>query len=276
MHTPRSTPLCLCACLLAAATAQAAIPVSDSAAVYTQDFNTLPSDNGSDPDWLNNQTLPGWYLFAGPNLSASVGRLRVSTSSGSDRAHISYGANGDSDRALGSQAGSSHRYADTGSIPEGQPFGAIAVSFENSGQTPLEGFAFSYTGEQWHVSSNAGVGHALLLEWALGAPDAAFVDLDWQPFSGEQQAAPGVHFVSPVVAGGVTGNGQLPDNRVLGLGATVLGMQWLPGQRLWLRWVDLNDPASDHGLAINDFSFVAIAPEPVFEDGFEESPAGSP
>lgn len=43
--------------------------------------------------------------------------------------------------------------------------------------------------------------------------------------------------------------------------ATITGLNWLPGQDLWIRWADLNDAGNDHGLAIDDLTFVAI-PEP--------------
>jgi len=41
----------------------------------------------------------------------------------------------------------------------------------------------------------------------------------------------------------------------------VTGINWAPGTSLWLRWRDPNDPGSDHGMAIDNFSFSAV-PEP--------------
>jgi hypothetical protein len=250
--------------------APAAIPVSDTNPAYQQDFDTLPRVNGSDPVWTNDATLPGWHLHAGPLLDRTVAQLRVSTTSGSDRAHISYGINEAPDRALGSQAGSTHRYVPSLSIADGEIFGAVAVRFVNAGSEPLEGFSFLYAGEQWHVSSNANVAHRLRVEWAIGEPETAFNALVWQAFSAAEQGPLGVDFVSPTIAGGTTGNGNLAANRIAGLGATVLGLDWQPGRHLWLRWIDVNDPASDHGLAIDDFVFVALAPG-IFADGFEDA-----
>jgi hypothetical protein len=260
----RITRLCLpslalaAVAMVAAAPSHAALPLTLGSLSYSQDFDSLPNQNGNDPVWQNNATLPGWSIFAGPNLDTPVSNLRVSTSSGSDRAHISYGPNGQTDRAFGSQAGSSHRYAPVAS-GVGEAFGAIAVSFVNQAGVAMDGFSFNYTGEQWHVSSNANTEHALVMGWALGSPGTAFNALSWQLFTPGQTNAAGANFITPVASGGISGNGNLDANRTVGLGATVEGITWAPGDQLWLRWVDFNDPASDHGMAIDDFFFTASA-----------------
>jgi hypothetical protein len=56
------------------------------------------------------------------------------------------------------------------------------------------------------------------------------------------------------VDGNATGNRQT-------ITATVTGLNWQPGQDLWIRWADLNDAGNDHGLAIDDLNFSAV-PEP--------------
>jgi hypothetical protein len=49
---------------------------------------------------------------------------------------------------------------------------------------------------------------------------------------------------------------------VAGKGGTIM-TTWLPGETLWLRWVDLNNTGNDHGLAIDDFRLsVTAIPEP--------------
>jgi len=243
--------------------AHAAIQITQDQTEYFQNFDSLPNINGSDPAWTNDATLGGWSIFVGPALNQSVTNLRVSTSSGSDRAYTSYGTNGSSDRAFGSQAGSSNRYNGAVSPDTGDVFGAIAVSFVNGTQSTLGNFSFSYTGEQWHVSSNANVAHSLTVQYAIGDVGATFNQLAWTNFSNAEQSAAGVHFFTPTLSGGTTGNGNLAANRVTDLGASVSGIEWGAGQALWIRWVDINDPASDHGMGIDNFSFnVAVVPEP--------------
>jgi hypothetical protein len=259
-HAPKAAALAFAALV---SQAHAAIELTSGQLSYQQNFDSLPNQNGSDPAWSNDSTLPGWSIFVGPSLEQSVSQLRVSTSSGSDRAYISYGLNGDSDRALGSQGGSSHRYNDSEAPATGEMFGAMAVSFLNGTQASLSGFSFDYTGEQWHVSSNANTAHSLTVQYALGDVGTAFNQLSWLDFSADQQNASGVHFFTPTLSGGTNGNGNLAANRVTGLGASVTGLDWQAGQALWLRWVDINDPASDHGMAIDNFSLsVTPVPEP--------------
>lgn len=241
--------------------AQAALTLDKDNLNYSQNFNSLPNVHRSDPAWTNNGTLPGWYFFAGPNLDQTVSNIRVSTTSGSDRAHISYGIDGDSDRALGFQAGSEHRYSPV--LPGvGDYFGAIAVAFVNGTGLQISEFSFSYTGEQWHVSSNANVAHNLTVEYAFGASDTQFNALSWQGFNAYEINTAGVNFFTPTLSGGTSGNGNLPQNRVEDLGTSVTGLNWEPGETLWLRWTTINFPASDHGMAIDDFNF-SVKPVPL-------------
>ncbi|MEI7466219.1 MAG: VPLPA-CTERM sorting domain-containing protein, partial [Burkholderiales bacterium] len=51
-------------------------------------------------------------------------------------------------------------------------------------------------------------------------------------------------------------NGNLASNRVAGLGGTI-NSTWANGDTLWLRWAEVNDNGSDHGLAIDNFSLTA-------------------
>jgi len=131
----------LLALSIVAVPAQAAVSITGGALGYTQNFDSLPRVNGSDPAWTNDATLPGWFIFSGPLLNTPVTNLRVSTSSGSDRAQISYGIDGATDRAFGSQGGSTHRYSPV-TPSEGEAFGAIAVAFANNSGTTLAGFSF--------------------------------------------------------------------------------------------------------------------------------------
>src|SRR6185369_827660 len=91
------------------------------------------------------------------------------------------------------------------------------------------------------------------LEYGLGS---AFTGVTWTPPGGA------FNWTSPVnttTAGAVDGN---TTGRVAGRGGAISNFGWNNGQTLWIRWVELNDPGNDHGLAIDDFSFSAsVAPQ---------------
>lgn len=122
----------------------------------------------------------------------------------------------------------------------------------NTGQT-LQHFSVSFAGEQWR-DSGATSSQVMRFEYGWGS---SFTGVgSW--------TAPGGLFdwASPVVsgtAGAVDGN---TVGRLAGRGGWISGVSWNPGQTLWLRWVETNDPGNDHGLAIDDFAFVAVVPEP--------------
>lgn len=230
--------------------AKAQISINSISGTYSQNFDSLPSLHHSDPVWTDNETLPGWYLHAGSDLLAEVTNLRVTqiSSSGTDRAHISYG-NTD-DRALGMQAGSSHRYSD-GSASSGSRFGSISVALKNNTGGALERFSFSYTGEQWHITSNRTGFDTLDVEYAIGSGETPYSELTWE-------ALPAASFTAPrdsTTPDNVPFDGNLDANRVTNNNAIVEGVNWQADEILWIRWSTLNYSGSDSGLAIDDFFF---------------------
>jgi hypothetical protein len=44
--------------------------------------------------------------------------------------------------------------------------------------------------------------------------------------------------------------------------ATIDGVEWAPGETLFLRWVDFDAPGFDAGMSVEDFSMTAAIPEP--------------
>jgi hypothetical protein len=238
------------ATVLAAAALPFALPATAAIAIvdgtpYTQDFDTLTTSTTASA-WAQNSTLPGWYLFVStladaPTIAADAGGSNAGT-------FRSYGAAGASERALGSLASGGSYF---GSPASGAPAGYIAAAFSNAGATPFDGFTVAFDGEQWRNGGNTAA-QSLVLSYGLGA---SFGTVAW--------SAPVALFGSPVIgstAGAVDGNS---TGLVAGLGAVVTGLDWAPGQTLWLRWTDLNDIGNDHGLAIDNLSFTAsVVPEP--------------
>ncbi len=198
-------------------------------ATYTQNFDSLPS-SGTGLSWVNNFTIPGWYLSRTPYNADNGGSSAVTA--------FSFGSNGSTERALGSVAGLA-----TGGIFYG-------VRFVNDTSISYPGFNLSYFGEQWRKGNN-GAAHRLEFGYKIsGSPltnpsDAGFssvVDLD---------------FVSPVVGASTAAalDGNNSNNRVL-LDEMLTFNQLLdPGEEVMFRWSDPDDqPGGDHGLAIDNLS----------------------
>ena len=166
----------------------------------------------------------------------------------------SFGAAGSSDRALG---GLGSRGAYFGSPATSAVAGWIAVSFENKSGGAFTGFSATWNGEQWRNGGNT-TAQTMVFQYGLGT---TFVEVtDW--------ITPGGNFdwTSPVAsatAAAVNGN---TDGLVSGVGGVIDGLTWLPGETLWLRWVEVNDDGNDHGLAIDDFAFRASAPSGAVPD----------
>ena len=241
----------------------AAIDYSSIGSSYSQNFDTLAvTDIGH--SWTNDSTVPGWSLFrvTSGTDSTPIPMSIYDTTDGSADAGLfySFGAANDADRALGAIGGGSFGYTGDQAIGVGvgAPDGWMAVSFANSTGSVLNEVSVGYDGEQWR---NAGdneppSAQTMTFEYGFGS---TFASVAW--------TAPGgsFDFISPVfttTAGPVDGN---TAGRVSDLGGTITDLDWQPGSTLWFRWVERNDPAFDHGMGIDNFSFaagLAAIPEP--------------
>jgi hypothetical protein len=133
----------------------------------------------------------------------------------------------------------------------------MAVSFSNGSGGILDGFQVSWEGEQWR-NGNA-TAQTMVFEYGLGSSFSTVTS--W--------ATPGGLFdfssvVNGGTAGAVVGNSA---GLVAGRGGSVSSLSWAVNDTLWLRWVELNDTGSDHGLAIDNFSFTASRPSAAVPDG---------
>lgn len=141
------------------------------------------------------------------------------------------------DRALGSIAG-----APTGTVYYG-------VKLTNTGSTAIRSLNVAFDGEQW---------------WSSGSP-AQTLDFAYQVEApsltgGTWTDANGLDFTSPIfgtAAAPVNGN----TTGKVSLQGTLAGLNLAPGQSIWLRWADTNDPSADHGLGIDNLVVTAPVPK---------------
>jgi hypothetical protein len=237
------------AAALIAGPAAAVVSINTPSSAYTESFDALAA-SGTSNAWVNDSTLPGWYLFvsngnAPPTYIADAG----GSNSGAFR---SFGAAGSSERALGGLASGGAYW---GSPSSGAVAGYIAVGFLNNTGTALDGFALAFDGEQWRDGgSTTPTAQTMALQYGFGASFAGVTS--W--------ISPGGSFdwASPVLAN--TSGGAAVDGNAAGLvagrGGSVL-TPWAAGETLWIRWIERNDTGNDHGLAIDNLSLTPV-PEP--------------
>jgi hypothetical protein len=245
--TKGAAPLILLAmACLAAPAARADVVYSTPGATYSQDFDSL-STSGFSNAWTNDSTLAGWSLF---NVAGeAITSYAASSGSGVNGSFYSYGSAANTDRALGG-VGSNATYF--GTPANGAVAGWITLAIKNSTGLTLGSAAVSFNGEQWRDGGNTTpVAQTMVLQYGFGD---AFADVaTWLTPGGD------FNWASPVFtssSGPVDGNGA---GRVAGRGGPLQDLNWQNGSTLWLRWVERNDSNSDHGLAIDDLSFSAVA-----------------
>ncbi len=212
---------------------------------YSQDFGALANTGTANP-WTNNATLPGWYASQTAG-SGAVTNYRVDTGSSIAGGLYSFGASGSTNRALGSLATGT-----PGSL-------AYGVRFTNDTALAITNLTVSCTGEQWRCAGT----NAQTLEFSCLISDAAIADSDadnaqnWTPIAD-------LDFTSPTLrtnAGAL--DGTAATNQQNFSAVPLPGVVVQPGQEIFFRWYDTNDPGSDHALAIDDLSIAFSTTTPV-------------
>jgi hypothetical protein len=223
-------------------------PISYTGTAYTENFESLgwAPAGAVISAWRDDDTLPGWYASGVSNLRSSQG----GASSLADTSLFVYAINSN-DKSLGSQVGL------VGSSESVIRFGTQIV---NDTGTPLSGFTLWYFGEQWRDGGNNQV-EQLTFEYAVNAQSLT---------SGDYVEVPELTFLSPIYTSSLrTLDGNVDLHRT-SLAATIVGLNWAPGESLWLRWTDIDDPGAkaNSALAIDDLVFTATAfAEPPVNEG---------
>lgn len=260
--------------------------------LYTQNFDTATAPDGStglpnnsqgqSPNasigttgtevygWRNdyatstagNWSIVGWHMLHPLNASGTAGvdqeggyngnqRMRFGTGGSTTGAFYSFGnASASTERALGMVNSNTM----TNATSPTHPFSYFGVAFTNDTGVTLNEFTLTYWGEQWRNSGDAAQ-HSLLFEYGLNAPNIHDANPPDPPL-GTFVPVAALNFTGPLSGGTAAGN--LGDaNRVEIAPVTITGLNWQPGDTLWLRWKDANDAGADHGLAIDDLVFSA-------------------
>ncbi len=238
-----------CAYCIASLQSDTAAQISFTGAQYHQDFNSLPAIGtftltGAGPFDLSTAPihaggLTGWQ-FGKLTGSGANAIFRVDDGGGNVGSVYSYGhAAGDpdgGDRALGS-------------VASGGVVSAFGAVFVNDSTSTFKNVSISFTGEQWRTTT--ATANTLAFSYGVGANDI----FDTADLTNNSS----LNFTSMVVAADGQLNGNDPVSQA-NISAMIGGFDWTPGQRLVIRWADANEAGSDHGLAIDNFTFNAFGP----------------
>lgn len=235
--------------------ANADIAITSTSDSYTQNFNSLPTQNTGTFTWTDNSTLNGWYR-----------RSNVSNATQTeDPDLVNYAVQGSNVSSPGfynvSTAGNSDRAA--GFLVNGQPGGlkkgSLGVIFDNSTGTTLTGFNLSYKGEKWYQAVNE---TTLLFQWRV-VDSFADINNDIDVAQTGWNDAGALSWTVAAGAGNAWANGTQAGNYT-NLSASITGMSLAAGQKLVMRWRIAETGSIKSGLMIDDVvvnNFVAI-PEP--------------
>jgi endonuclease/exonuclease/phosphatase family metal-dependent hydrolase len=228
--------------------------VAYSSGPYVQNFDGLPATGtftlaSNGPLMVSDAPIVatgmrGWQI-ANVGGSATL-RFNPGTGSSTTSSIYSFGSANSTERALGSIAASTN-------------IGAFGFALTNRSGQMLTTFELSYAGEKWR-EGGSNTPDTLSFSYAVGGESITLAG------TSSFVTVPALDFISPTVSTSATAlNGNLPTNRTV-LSAKVSGFQWLPEQRLVLRWVDVDDNGSDDGLSIDDLVFSASPPPAVVLD----------
>ncbi len=233
------------------------VSYSTTGSTYSQDFNTLPAATGAVPF----VGAGPFYLSGSPICSFALNGWQIAKTSGTGANLIFNGDNlGNSTTgslySYGSSSGSTDRAL--GSLAAASVIGGLGVVLKNNTPDILSRVTVTYTGEEW--KRGTGAANSLYFSYLVNGTNLTT--------GGTFTALPALNFQAPTDTGSnVALNGNAANNRTAISLTFDLNANWLPGQNLVLRWDDTNDNLSDDGLAIDDFSFVAVPPaKPTAQD----------
>lgn len=227
-------------CMLTTSIAQQSISAFNSA--YTQNFTGLGTSSSPNFTLTDNTTtgFTGWYAFrTSGNATPNVFTLNTGTS-GTGGFH-NFGVSGSgalSDRAMGSISSST-----PGTLYYG-------IRFKNTTGSTINYLSISYTGEQWR--SGGTNPQSLTVDYQIGTTVTSLTSGTWTN-------VPALTFTSPRLIAATNTDGNNAINRTTNINTTLV-ITLNNDEEIFIRWVDIDDSGTDHGLAIDDLSVTAVTP----------------
>ena len=212
----------------------AAQTVSYSGGTLVENFDSLGATGTNTP--------PGWFAgWAGPGTTFTT---NVAVSNGSvapnQVAGWNFGTTAAADRALGLIATGSG----TPTPPGTNRF--LEVRIRNATTNSISAFQVRYDGEEWRTGSSSSQVNVNVLQFSTDGVNFTGLGAVFQ-------------FSQPVFTPVSTAlDGNAAANRVTNIGGIYALSPPVPSNGvIYLRWFDLNDPSTDPGLALDNFSFAS-------------------
>ncbi len=202
-------------------------------------FNNAISDAGGTVN------VPGWALFEeGTSASSVSGRYNVGDGSANGGNTYSF-ANTvtPTDRALGSLT------------DDTESFNILGGCFVNTHTSAIARVRIGYTGEMYRRGATGTGVDALSFEYGVNATDI---------YTGTFTPYAPLSFITPNTAGTVGArDGNNPAYRTV-FPLNTINVLVMPGDRFYIRWLDLNIAGADDGLAIDDLTiqFLTVSAAP--------------
>jgi hypothetical protein len=252
----------LLAVLTVVAANMATAQINYSGGTYFENFNTIfntdgtgtavPGTGGTAPGPQGAiPTLTTWQAArlagSGTTTFALFGDWGGSGASTVGRLY-SYGLPSSSERALGALAGTATTVG-------------FGTWFVNTSSDTFGAVTFSFDREIWRTQNTA-TDQSLSFSYGFASSGIGTADFIT---SALMTAYPALDATSPsfyASLNGGLGGFTDPGTNMVPVSATITGLNWAPGDSLFIRWNDANDGGNDAGIAIDNLSMVAAVPEP--------------
>ncbi|HEX2835481.1 MAG TPA: IPTL-CTERM sorting domain-containing protein [Thermoanaerobaculia bacterium] len=203
-------------------------------AASTQSFDTLSNTAGST---TNNLTITGWFMTESGGGARDNEQYAVDTGGSNTGDTFSYGAAGNTERALGG-------------LQSGTLIPTIGVCYTNNTGATITSLDVAYHGEQWRISNTAAARDDRMdFQYSMNATD--LVTGTWTDVNA-------LDVVNVVKTNGTATALDGNTNRS-NIAGTIASLSIANGATFWIRWNDLNASGADDGLAVDDFSLTPQA-----------------
>lgn len=234
--------------------------INYSGGTYSENFNSIFSTDGTGTAVPGTTaiglqgaipTLTAWQAArvsgSGATTFAIFGDWGGSGASGTGRLY-SYGLPASTERALGA-------------IASGTTTVGFGTWFVNTSSDTYGSVSFSFDREIWRTQNTA-IDESLPFSYGFASSGIGTGNFITNALMTAYQALDATSPSFYASLNGGLGGFTDPSTNMVTVSATITGINWAPGDSLFIRWNDFNDAGNDAGVAIDNLSMVATIPEP--------------